>query len=442
MSSASRGSSGSAVGALPASAGALSARLRSVGMRSGFEFPVVPFLGIALVVRVLTDGTASPDSRHSGSLGLAGVIAVAFAAAALALLVRRRQGLAATALAALWLSIWTVVAVTTHGASTETLREGVREGSVVALGVIVYNARGLVTVGTAARLVQVVGVVPAIVAIHQLLTHTGVDLAGTIRANGTFAHPDSAAMYFAIAAAASAWCYLDDGRHRLDAVLTALFSTALVATLSIDGLATLAAMLVALAVLRQDTLREKVGLCLLAGLVVVAFVATPLGAKRLVRESTTNVASAERNEPNTSLAWRLHKWKTLLPQWESSPLLGQGLGTTSTGEGAPGDRYAFKPPHNEYVRYLVETGVLGFLVLLAALALLVRALARMRRLGGERSEGTRNAASFALVIVFGCLVNSLADNTFLNSPTCYAAALIVIAALCLPGTGARRLQLR
>jgi hypothetical protein len=48
--------------------------------------------------------------------------------------------------------------------------------------------------------------------------------------------------------------------------------------------------------------------------------------------------------------------------------------------------------------------------------------------------GTLNAATLALAIVVGCLVNSLADNTLLNSPTCYAAVLIVAAVLSLPGS--------
>ena len=107
--------------------------------------------------------------------------------------------------------------MSTRGASTETLREGVREVSVVALAIIVYNARGAVTVPIATRLVQLVGFAPALIALYQLATHTGMDIGGELRSNGTFAHPDSAAMFFAIAAAASLWLYFDNGRHRSDA---------------------------------------------------------------------------------------------------------------------------------------------------------------------------------------------------------------------------------
>jgi isoprenylcysteine carboxyl methyltransferase (ICMT) family protein YpbQ len=90
------------------------------------------------------------------------------------------------------------------------------------------------------------------------------------------------------------------------------------------------------------------------------------------------------------------------------------------------------------VRYLVETGVVGLTILLCALALLIRDLARRRRSEGAMHAGARNAPALALAVVIGCLVNALADNTFLNSPTCYAAALIVVAVLSLPDVQIQR----
>ena len=95
-------------------------------------------------------------------------------------------------------------------------------------------------------------------------------------------------------------------------------------------------------------------------------------------------------------------------------------------------------PHNEYIRYLVETGVLGLAILLGALFLLIRALTRKRRTSSALDAGAPNAPTLALAVVAGCLVNSLADNTLLSSPTGYAAALIVVAVLALPGIELQR----
>jgi O-antigen ligase len=409
--------------------------LSSVARGLVVDPPLVAFLGVTLLVRVLTDDRSAPDSHHSGSLNLSGAIAALFILLAAGLLLRRRHGIRPTALAALWVCVWTAVAVSTDGASAETLREGVREGSVIALAVIVYNARGAVTATIAARVVQLIGFVPAVLAIYQIATDTGMNISGNIRSNGTFAHPNSAAMFFAIAAATSLWLYLDGGR-RLDAALTTLFAAAVLTTFSIDGLAALVAMLIALGALRPGGVRAKAVPWLAAGLAVFAFVATPLGGHRIARASHTNLAEAN----GSSLSWRVHKWKMLLPEWERSPVVGHGLGTTITEAGAPGNQYAGEPPHNEYVRLLVETGVLGLAIALLAVAMLVRRILSRKRAVRGSPPGAPDAPALALAIAVGCLVNALADNTFLDSPTCYAAALIVIAALSIP-TRARRERL-
>ncbi len=407
----------------------LSLRRPGLDAPSGLYPPLVLFLGVLLLVRVLTDDLSGPDTQNSGSLNLSGAIALLLILAATGLLLRRRHGVWATILAVLWLCLWTAIAVYTSGASTETLREGVREASVIALAIIVYNARGAVNVSIATRLVQLVGIVPALLALYQLATHTGRDIAGDFRAYGTFAHPDSAAMFFAIAATTSLWQYLDDGRRRFDALLTALFAAALLTTLSLDGLATLIAMLIAYGALRPGSVRGKLIPCAVAILVALTFSATSVGTQRITNESSTRLRTAESGKANTSLAWRLDKWKMLVPEWERSPVVGRGLGTTVTGRRIPGNQFAGEAPHNEYVRYLVETGIVGLAILLWALAILIRRLVDKRSIHGELEADTRNAATLAIVIVIGCLVNSLAESTLLNSPTCYAVALIVFAVL-------------
>ena len=119
--------------------------------------------------------------------------------------------------------------------------------------------------------------------------------------------------------------------------------------------------------------------------------------------------------------------------WEGSPVFGRGIGTTTTTESTATNRLNFLLPHNEYLRYLVETGVVGLAILLAgSRAPAITRLIRRRKTPGTLQAGTLNAAALALAIVAGCLVNSLADNTLLNSPTCYAAALIVAAVLAYP----------
>ncbi|HEX4436215.1 MAG TPA: O-antigen ligase family protein [Solirubrobacteraceae bacterium] len=382
-----------------------------------------------MLARVVTDDRSNPNSRSSGTLNLSAVIAVLFISVAIYMVARYRRGVLPTGICAVWLFVWTGIALNTSGASGETLREGVREASVLAIGVLIYNAREAIGVPTATRLVQLVGFFPAVLALYQLATHTGLYVAHNVRANGTFAHPNSAAMFFAIATTISLWRYMDDGRNRLDCLLSALFAAALVATFSIDGMITLAAMLIVLGALHPGLTRIRLIPWGAAILVVVVFIATPLGSKRVAGESATNLSAAERGETTSTLDTRLYRWRTLLPQWEESPVWGRGLGTTTTSTNTRANRLNSLLPHNEYIRYLVETGVLGVLILIAGLSTLIRTLLRGRRLDGLPGARGFNASSLAIAVIIGCLVNSLADNTLLNSPTGYALAIVLGAVL-------------
>jgi O-antigen ligase len=393
---------------------------------------LVPLIGVALIVRVLTDDRSPVDSRYSGSFSLSVAIAVLIIAVAAVLLGVRRRCLPAFAAATAGLCIWIAIAVRTDGASAETLREGVREISVVALAAIAYNAADLFTPAVLARLVQLAVAAPAVVALYQLATNSGAEIAHHIRAYGTLAHPNSAAMLFAVATVVSMWVFLDLGRRRIDAVATALFAAALIATFSIDGVVSLVAMAVVLGLLRRGTTAETIACAAVGLLVLSVFLISPLGSSRLAGEADTSLSAADQGETNSSFDTRLYRWKTLLPEWERSPVVGRGLGVTTTRESTASNSLNYLLPHNEYIRYLVETGVVGLACLAAGLCLLVRALLRRRALDRDGPRLGANAAPLALAIIAGCLVNSLADNTLLNSPTCYVVALVVVAGLAVP----------
>ncbi len=398
------------------------------------DIPLIPSLGVILLVRILTDASLSSRAvRHSGALNLSGAIAVLFMLVALGLLIRRRHGMWPAVLVALWLSVWTVVAVKSHGESTETIREGVREAAIGALGIIVYNSRGVLNVSVVTRMIQVVGIASALLAVYQFGTHSGLNINSQIRANGTFVHPDGAAMFFAVATTASVWRYFDTGRRRSDALFATAFAAATIATFSLGGLASLLVMLMVYGTLRPGSVRLKFGAYAVAGLVTLAFLATPLGAERFAKATTTSLSSAPqgRHEVNTSLAWRFYKWQTLIPEWEQAPFFGQGLGTTVTAEGNSENTAAGLVPHSEYIRTLVETGAVGFIFVAWAVAMLIRQLARCRRI-----PDTFNAGTLGMAIFVGCLVNALADNTFLYSTTAYPVIMILAAVIGLRQIGA------
>ncbi len=394
------------------------------------DLPLVPLLGSILVVRILTDASLSSSlNRHTGSVNLSGAIAGLFVLISLGLLIRRRKGVWQAVALLLFIAVWTGVAIGSKGATTVTIREGVREASVAAVGVLVFNSRGALNLQVVTRLIQVAGVLSALLAIYQFATHQGVMIGGHLRSNGTFSHPNGASMYYAIAATASLWRYLDVGKRRSDLIMAGIFAAATISTFSLGGLATLMVMLMVFGSLRPGAFRIKAGSYAVAFLTVIAFLATPLGSERIANESTTSLNSTvTKRTADTSLGWRFYKWQTLLPEWERGPFFGQGLGATITVEGIAAENgTTSKVPHNEYVRYLVESGLVGSSIMLVAACMLWGGLARRRRV-----PGSRNGGSFALAIFAGCLFNALGDNTFLYSTTGYAVAMIVAAAYGIP----------
>ncbi len=392
------------------------------------EIPIVPFTGALMTVRVLVDDVASSNSRYSSSLSFTALIAGLFILLAAGLIIRRRRGLGVAVLACLWIGTWTSLAVLDHGASAVTVREGIRELSIVAVGFLVYNSRGALDLRTVVRIVQVAGFIAALLALFQLGTHSGTTVGGFVRSYGTFAHPNDAAVYFAVATMASLWLYLDQSRRRLDLALLVLFAAALISTFSLAGCLALVVMVAAFALLRSGSLRLRIGVGAAVVLFVAAFALSPLGSERLESESggggKAAAGTASRDE-SSSLDWRFRKWAKLVPEWEKAPVLGLGLGTrVATQEATGRGESATNLPHSEYVRYLVETGAAGALILLAALWALIR---RLRRFSREGEGG--NAAAFGLALVIGLLVNAAAANTLLYTPAAYAAAMIVAAIL-------------
>lgn len=393
------------------------------------DVPAIPFLGGVLIVRVVADALTDSASRQSASVNLSALVALVLIAMAVGVLLRRPRGTALAFGSALFLGLWTAIAVPVLGVSTILLREGVRALSIAAIAVIVLCAPRL-RAAAAARIVQFAGIVPAALAFLQVATGAGMEVDGALRSYGTFSHPNSAALYFGIAAVVSLWCYLDGGRRWFDAVFAAAFVGAAITTFSLGGIAALVVMLLVFGVMRRGTIGVKVGAWAAAAALVVVFVATPVGAQRLASQSSTDFSASAQGASTNSLEWRFYNWGTLLPAWRDSPIVGQGIGTTLTGETATGDL-----PHNEYVRLLVETGIVGVAVVAAALIALMRALFRRRRTGVGGG-----IAAMALAILAGCLVNALTSNTLLYTPAAYAAAIVVAAALRSTETRSTRAQ--
>lgn len=377
------------------------------------ELPLASLLLVTLALRAMTDDSSGTASRAAGSVNISGAVGAVFILLAVGLLLRARHGLRAIAGTTVFLSIWTLLTVIHLGTSFAVWREGIRELSVLAVAVIVIEMPKRISLRRAGRLVQVAAAIPALVVYFQLAVNHGQQVHANLRPNGTFSQPNSAAVFFAIAALISTWLFLECGRNRLDLLAAAAFGAATIGTYSIGGVSTLLVMLLMLGTARRGAGSTRIAIWGLAFIAGLAFVLTPLGASRLGVESNLSGAPGQSN----SLTWRFANWESLLHQWESSPVIGQGLGATIIRDTTNGAL-----PHNEYVRYLVETGAVGFVIILFAAGVLLRRLWRARRRFPRQT-------AFAIALVVGILFNCLGANTITYTPAVYIGALLLAAAI-------------
>lgn len=385
----------------------------AIGILTLREMPVFWILGTLLVARVWVDGPNNFTLSGMTATAVAGILILALA---LASGIRGWRAFVPYLVfcAALFVSSLQALEID-QGAGDEFLRWA----SVLGVWVIIANLRRRPRAVEVLGLIQIVGAVSVIPSLYQLITGTGLLVAGVQRATGTMAHPNSAALLYGMAALASLIAYFSYGRRRGNLWLVLLFLAGLLSSGSMGGIATFAIMLGAYAVISPGVprgVRRWVGTIGLAG--VIAFVWTPLGAGRIAELSGLDLsgASGERN----SLEWRFGRWRDLLEHWTDSPLIGAGYGSTVNGALLNG--YA---PHSEYVRVLVEMGVVGAVLA----AIVVIALIR-RCLGVARSQADdAPIAGLALAAIVGFLTNALAENTFMYSvPGYLLVALLAFSA--------------
>jgi O-antigen ligase len=104
-----------------------------------------------------------------------------------------------------------------------------------------------------------------------------------------------------------------------------------------------------------------------------------------------------------SLAWRFSQWKTAFDLFSSKPLLGVGWWTF------PMYNQWGSTPHNEYLRVLAESGILGFMAFILLFgSLLIWYIRKYRRI----SNLPKLSMLFGLIIIsiINYLIFSITDN--------------------------------
>ncbi len=265
-----------------------------------------------------------------------------------------------------------------------------------------------------AALLQVIlppSLLPSFLA-YRAIAFTNIE--GASRINGTLGHSNTFATFLLLFIGLTYW-QLGQAKQRwpwlllLGALTFFLASTkALVATIMI------AAFVLALIIPRLTPLR-LIGGILLVAVVVGFFASTEFGRERLAEISYTPLLNPDLDlsraillynsveEYRNSFNWRLAAWTSLLQSWRHFPILGYGLGTT-TYVG-----YIRAYAHNDYVRALVEGGIVGFIMFLLFLG---THFSRLTRLFLSMPEGSslKSLCSVLLAVLLALAIGMSSEN--------------------------------
>jgi O-antigen ligase len=333
----------------------------------------------------------------------------------------------------IWIVIlipWAVGPVLVHGASRiSSVREWLRLLSIVIFFIIVLN---MTMQGKGKRILAVLFlslIVPALTGLYQIAFHQGMQVQEAHRIQSTFVHPNPFSFYLVLMAGAAYWKCRWAERRTGWILLLFLTLGLLIATFSFTGAGMLGVLIMVTAIGENRWLRYSI-LCFMM-VFVVLFVATPTGRERIrVITQWDNLDEIERTGRETSsLVWRLLNWRFLYRTWIQNPYYGYGLDSApyvnpnrvldGTGPG--------QEPHNDYVRFMIDGGIIGFILNIGMLAGLGLSLFKAYRMA--KAPPVRHFIWAAIAIYASWLAGSANDN--LINATAYQYCLWLVFALAL-----------
>ena len=195
------------------------------------------------------------------------------------------------------------------------------------------------------------------------------DIEGASRINGTLGHPNVFATFLIFFLGLTYWKLEHSHRRWPWLILLSTLVGLIVSTKALVGLAMTATLLLALVVPRITLLRLTGSILLIVAIIIV-FASTEFGRERLALVGSIPILNPDidvsraillRQSTTNSFYWRLELWTQLLEAWHHSPILGYGLNTSRFANPVGAT------PHNDYLRALVDTGVVGLVSFLGFL---------------------------------------------------------------------------
>ncbi|SDQ67822.1 O-antigen ligase [Quadrisphaera sp. DSM 44207] len=241
-------------------------------------------------------------------------------------------------------------------------------------------------------------VLPLLVGVQQQLTGSFLkQSSGLGRITGTFVHPNAFGFYLVLllTMGAAVFRHLDGRTKLLVGAVLVLGTVELVLSYSRGSWISIIVGVLVVGALQARKLLVLLPVAL--GALVLAVPSVLLRLSDLTQEETVN------GTPGNSFMWRITHWQVVLRGARGHELLGLGPGSSDF----LGDEVL--PPHNDFVRMYVETGVVGTALYLAfILAALATAFGMMR--AGHRRGLERGIAVGAIACTAAFVVGSIGGN--------------------------------
>ncbi len=298
----------------------------------------------------------------------------------------------------------------------DPIEEALRLVSVISMFYILINMRNSFSLKSVAYFFGFLSLANSLMGLYQQLTGTGLFVSGVLRYSGFMAHPNTSALLSAIALLALVQLSILNRLSILRIILVLASILGIGLSLSIGGLTmTLVSLFVLLRLNFGTRFQNVLGVLVVSSVIALGYFT---GFTDRI-QGFANADAYRYGDSTNSLVWRVRHWSQIWRSVLENPFFGHGYGASSSGFLTP-DKIL---PHNEYLRSLLELGIVGTLVGFVILAKILSAL-RHRFLNGDRVF-----ANLGLSLTLAALVSAVSENTFMYTVPMLMVAVILGTAL-------------
>ncbi|NES22063.1 MAG: O-antigen ligase family protein, partial [Symploca sp. SIO3E6] len=311
---------------------------------------------------------------------------------------------------------------------SDSIREWIRLFSWVMVYLLVMQLKGRIPPQQVVYILFWSLVLPIVVALLQMFLPSvlppffaphGGHSAGVeevSRIKGTLGHPNTFVTFVLLFMGVTYWRFTQSKQRLPWLLLLGLLAFVYVSTKSLFGLMMLGTFIVVLIAPRLSLVNLIGGVVLFVGIIVL-FGSSEFGQERLGSIAKTPLGNPDidiwraillAKGDGNSFNWRIAQWTYLFGEWQKFPILGFGLGVSA---------YVSNNqllPHNDYVRALVEGGIVGLGTLLIFLGGQAVRLIQLY-IQAPRGSGQRELSLALLAVLLAIPVGMITENIWTHT---------------------------